>query len=318
MDERDDDLSLPSSGVLDAWSVPDPRSELADRIADAWHDERLSRSGVRPHRPRLLGTASIALGAAIGAAAAILVMLLLRGGVPASSEAAPVAAPTASPVTAPVPAPPDPRPSEVEGQVEGQVEAMRGEIGGDEEKPGEFVLDLDVEPDDARVRIEIRGRTVAEVVGDSRLLLPRERFQAEVTAADHDDATVDGVPEEGPETKVQVRLPRAESAPKRGGALRDLFRRKKPARSSKSSDLKNPFDRDDDDPAEVAILRIGTSRGVGPARVYVDGRFAGTTPITAYQVEPGRHTVEWHWDDGRTVRETVTATAGDVLTLKRG
>jgi hypothetical protein len=52
--------------------------------------------------------------------------------------------------------------------------------------------------------------------------------------------------------------------------------------------------------------------------VFVDGKAIGTTPIQSYKVTAGKHTVEWRWDDGKKVTETITIEEDGVQTLKRG
>jgi hypothetical protein len=93
--------------------------------------------------------------------------------------------------------------------------------------------------------------------------------------------------------------------------------RRKPKReeSDGAVGLKNPFDRAD---AEVATLRIGTNAGVAVADVFVDGKRVGPTPIAAFEVSPGKHTVQWKWPDGRVITEQVTVNPGETRTLKRG
>ena len=52
--------------------------------------------------------------------------------------------------------------------------------------------------------------------------------------------------------------------------------------------------------------------------MHVDGKFIGTTPISAFKVSAGRHTVQWKWDDGRVITEQVTVGEDEARTLKRG
>lgn len=356
MDDRDDDdLRLPSAVVLDTWTVPEPHPDLAERIADAWQAERIARAAP-PRRRRYAGVfAGAAFGAA--AAIAVMLLVRPPPSEPAEApadlpETPAVVAPTPAeaPAKARVALRVEPGPAIV--TVDG--EEISGADGGRHfgfvttpgvhnvvaRQPGyalrllelevppegyagtitlersEFILELDVEPDDAQVRVEMAGRTVADVAGDSRLLLPREPFEAFVSAPHYAPVTVHGGPEMGPETKLDVRLEKQTPEPRARSPFRSLFKRKPKAHAG-SGDLKNPFARDDD-PPKSATLRIGTSSGAAPARVYVDGVYVGTTPIQKLEITPGTHTVEWYWDDGKIVSERVEIDAGDTRVLKRG
>lgn len=344
MDDRDDDdLRLPSAVVLDTFTVPEPHPDLAERIADAWQAERIARG--EPPRRRYAG---VLAGAAFGAAGAIAVMLLLRPPPPPAPADLPetpaVVAPTPAEAAAKARVALRVEPGPAIVTVDG--EEISGADGGRHfgfvttpgvhdivaRQPGyalrlleldvppegyagtitlersEFILELDVEPDDAQVRVEMAGRTVADVAGDSRLLLAREPFEAFVSAPGYAPGTLHGGPEMGPETKLKVRLEKQTPQPRARSPFRSWFERKPKARAE-SGELKNPFARDDD-PPQSATLRIGTSSGAAPARVYVDGVYVGTTP--------GIHTVEWYWDDGKIVSERVDVDAGDTKVMKRG
>lgn len=317
MDERDDDdLRLPSAGVLDTWTVPEPGSDLADRIADAWQDERLSRAGL-PRRRRIGTAGGLAVGAAVGAAAAVLVMLLVRA---PAEPAGPIPAPAPPPVAEAAPTGPAPVASSATdhelAEMKADLQRIMFDIERNDTMRDEFLLVLDVEPDDAQVRVTVAGRTVADVVGDARLLLPREPYDVVVEAKGHEPMQLSLTPGEGPETRHALSLTRTAREP-RDRILRDFFGRKAKPRSKSSEDLKNPFKRADD-AVKSAKLRIGTKSGVAPARVFVDGTLVGATPIASYPVTPGRHTVEWVWDDGRKITQTLVLDADEVRVLKAG
>lgn len=70
--------------------------------------------------------------------------------------------------------------------------------------------------------------------------------------------------------------------------------------------------------AKTAILRIGTNPGVPPANVFVDGKFAGKTPIASFKVTPGKHKVEFKWDDRPTVKQEITVADGGSAVVKGG
>jgi hypothetical protein len=71
--------------------------------------------------------------------------------------------------------------------------------------------------------------------------------------------------------------------------------------------------------AKTATLKIGTNPGVPPAKVSVDGKPAGQTPVKALAVTPGKHTVKFTWDSGRSpVTETVTVGDGQTALVKGG
>ena len=65
-------------------------------------------------------------------------------------------------------------------------------------------------------------------------------------------------------------------------------------------------------------LRIGTPAGVDPANIYIDGRFAGKTPIPAFKVKPGRHTVKFKWADGREITKTIEVAEGGSKVVRAG
>ena len=109
-------------------------------------------------------------------------------------------------------------------------------------------------------------------------------------------------------------------------------------KSTPSPDLKDPFGkagRDDDNSATSSLkdpfakppapaarrtstLRIGVLAGDGPARVSIDGRVVGTTPIVNQRVTPGMHRIRWVWDDGHSFDKTITIADGEILLVKNG
>lgn len=70
--------------------------------------------------------------------------------------------------------------------------------------------------------------------------------------------------------------------------------------------------------AMTATLLIGTNVGVDPAKVYIDGKFIGSTPQGNVAVTPGRHTIKWQWADGERVSQTVTVEDGQRKVVKAG
>lgn len=70
--------------------------------------------------------------------------------------------------------------------------------------------------------------------------------------------------------------------------------------------------------AKTSTLRIGTNAGVPPAKVYVDGKFVGTTPQFNVKVAPGRHKVKWRWTSGKEITQSVTIADGQIKPLKAG
>ena len=71
--------------------------------------------------------------------------------------------------------------------------------------------------------------------------------------------------------------------------------------------------------AKTATLRIGTKGGVPPAKVYVDNKFVGTTPLMKVMVTPGKHTVKFTWTSGRAPQtDNVNVGDGETKVLKGG
>jgi hypothetical protein len=70
--------------------------------------------------------------------------------------------------------------------------------------------------------------------------------------------------------------------------------------------------------AKTATLKIGIKPGVPPAKVFVDGKAAGQTPVSSYPVAPGKHTVKFTWDGRPTVTETVNVSDGQTLKVLGG
>lgn len=66
-------------------------------------------------------------------------------------------------------------------------------------------------------------------------------------------------------------------------------------------------------PSRSAQLKIGAKLGLPPARVFVDGKEVGKTPINL-DVTPGRHRIEWRWSDSRTT-QSVTIDSGEAKTV---
>lgn len=74
-------------------------------------------------------------------------------------------------------------------------------------------------------------------------------------------------------------------------------------------DLADPF------ATGVATLRLGTKPGSPPAKVSVDGKPVGTTPIVALKVSPGTHTVSFKWP-GKRYSITVDVEADESKTIR--
>jgi serine/threonine-protein kinase len=71
--------------------------------------------------------------------------------------------------------------------------------------------------------------------------------------------------------------------------------------------------------AKTATLRIGTKPGVPPAKVSVDGKALGNTPLMNVAVTPGKHTVKFTWTSGRApATEVVTVGDGQSILVKGG
>lgn len=101
--------------------------------------------------------------------------------------------------------------------------------------------------------------------------------------------------------------------------------RSKRKRRQHSSELKNPFEMPDlkdplaaDATEDDAVLRVGTRSGVAPAEVYVDGKHVGKTPLAKLVLEPGSHTVEFVWANGRRQLKKVTIRAGGTAVVRGG
>ncbi|MCX4245856.1 serine/threonine-protein kinase [Paraliomyxa miuraensis] len=70
--------------------------------------------------------------------------------------------------------------------------------------------------------------------------------------------------------------------------------------------------------AKTATLRIGTKPGVPPAKVTVDGKSVGTTPLMKVMVTPGKHTIKFTWAGRAPATETVSVGDGQTATVKGG
>jgi hypothetical protein len=80
-----------------------------------------------------------------------------------------------------------------------------------------------------------------------------------------------------------------------------------------NQDLKDPFAAN-----KTSTLRIGTNPGAPPAEIYVDGRYVGKTPRPSVRVTPGRHTVQFKWPVGKTIRKKIVVEDGRSLIVKAG
>lgn len=106
--------------------------------------------------------------------------------------------------------------------------------------------------------------------------------------------------------------------------LEDPFSGKSPKAASEEHkvyrELKDPFEPKAEPKAakaaKTAKLRIGTEYGHGPAKVYVDGKYVGMTPLMNVKVAPGRHTVKWVWPDEDAAKATFEVEDGETLVLK--
>ena len=83
--------------------------------------------------------------------------------------------------------------------------------------------------------------------------------------------------------------------------------------SMTNQDLKDPFAA-----GKTSTLRIGTNPAVPPAEVYVDGRYVGKTPSPNVKITPGRHTVQFKWPGGKTIRKQIVVENGYAEIVKAG
>jgi hypothetical protein len=102
---------------------------------------------------------------------------------------------------------------------------------------------------------------------------------------------------------MPIPVPMLEPAPKP---------RKRTATPPTSSGLKNPF-------AEKASrLHIGTGRGAPPAKVFIDGKPVGSTPLPNREVTAGKHTVRFEFPDGKVVERRVDVEDGKAAVVRAG
>ncbi|MEX1363572.1 MAG: PEGA domain-containing protein [Nannocystaceae bacterium] len=199
----------------------------------------------------------------------------------------------------------------------------------------DVVLSIAVDPPEATVTLLTEGERVEIGSDGGRHLLERRaglRYEVEASApgfqtrrialpltgrADQ-EVRLSLVPDPaGPEPESKSSRSRRSGASGTSPDLKDPFggrRGREPAEST----LMDPFSAGDGapEPVELARLRIGTGAGDPPAKVFVDGKLEGTTPIMAIEVEPGRHRVEFRFPDGRSKTVMVTVEAGETTVVK--
>ncbi len=116
--------------------------------------------------------------------------------------------------------------------------------------------------------------------------------------------------------------PFASRYPSSSGEKKDPFAGRDPSSPTTAGDVLDPFlpkakpGKSKPAKAKPGKLRIGTKPGAAPARIRVDGKLVGTTPLMNVSVTPGRHEVQWHWPDGRTSMRMVTVREGETRVLK--
>ena len=209
----------------------------------------------------------------------------------------------------------------------------------------QVVVSVEAVPPDADLTLEVRDqhgesrKETTNVIDIDRD--PQARYFIEARASGHETRRVELGFDGNPAQRVTIVLPEDASATatptKRGSPLERLLgaERSKPDPTDtflpgtppektgsrpKKSKHHFPFlsPKKKKPSAKEAKVRIGTAHGVPPAKVYIDGWFLGTTPVTEHTVKPGRHRVKWVWSDGRTVTQSVTLVGGTTKVLKAG
>jgi hypothetical protein len=303
-DATDELDELAPRHVLEALTVPDLPYDFADRVMGSL---QAAPAVMPPPRRNALPWVIAACASAFAIAAAVMVFWSMpRTAEPPIVIAAPEA-PAGIAVATPVAASP-----------------AAPQLGH---------LVLTVEPRDAIVRVD--GQSIAGpspfvatnlAVGRHAIAVEREGFEAWSRTIDVPTGELDlpivlvavapAIEPTKPTATVRMRG-RESSAPiglkdpfHKGGESSDPL-----AGGEGSPDLMDPFMPAS---AKTATLRIGTTSGDAPARVSVDGKFLGMTPISAHKVAPGRHRVSWRWADGREVIRTVTVADGEIKIVKNG
>jgi eukaryotic-like serine/threonine-protein kinase len=88
--------------------------------------------------------------------------------------------------------------------------------------------------------------------------------------------------------------------------------------SSSSSSSSKPKATPPPTAAKTATLKIGTTPGVPPAKVSIDGQHVGTTPIQSIKVAPGSRKVKFEWTDRAANTQTVTVGDNETKIVKGG
>ena len=301
MSERPETPDLPSRTTLDTWTVPELPDDFADRVVEAWHTE-LARGAPAAATPLPETSAAwqrwgvAALAAGLAAAAVLLwwvrpispharMPVVVEVVTPAPTESK--AEEPVPQVAAPVPVPPMPLP-------EAEATTLK--------------LTVDVQPPDASVRVLDEQTEVTFGGAHDTFVLPTPlEGHSYVVEASADGFVTQrtGIEIEGKEATLRMELTRTPAARPTAATPR-----------AKEPDVAGP-------PAtppqsKNCLLRLGARRGVDPAKITVDGKRIGTTPISSYKVTCGRHKVTWEWPDGKILAETVVLSEGESRTLKRG
>lgn len=211
----------------------------------------------------------------------------------------------------------------------------------------QVVVSVETVPASAEVTFEVRDpqgenrKEATHVIEIDRD--PQARYFIEARASGHLPRRVEIGFDGNPAQRLTIVLPEDASAKprpsKRGGSPLEKFFRKSGKRESGSSSSASPLvltpkpersgplstlpwspsakkpTKKKPDPA-LATLRIGTDSGAPPAKIYIDGKFIGTTPQFNSKVKPGRHKVKWKWSSGKVVTRMVIVAAGETKVLK--
>ncbi len=333
IDDHDSDgpTAMPPHHVLEAFTVPTLPSDFTDRVMASLQPPGAAGAvAAAPLRPAPRGSwpwlfAGIGLGAAAMAAAA-LVVLRLHGSPAATPEpvaVTPAATDAATPVIAAAPA----------------------------TKLGHLVIEC--EPADAIVRVDGRAITGTSPVvvtnlvpGPHEIMVEREghaswsqridvpadvlplKLHLRALAAPDLDAFMPPAPDAAGEPTPAPTKPVRPRTKKSGArSLADVFG---VSDSGGSPDLKDPFGAAAEPEGKITIrvspqdspasddvhLLLGTDAGTQPAHVFIDAAPMGQTPLSTRAIPPGRHTIRFRWDDGRSAADVLDLRAGTKVVLR--